>query len=100
MKPLNEAGFADYLECPFCDGSSHHIIRIGTELSPDGDETVMYVGTSLVFERVSSERRSALRIDLYGECGHYWSLIFQQHKGTIFVYARPLEAPPCTLEQW
>jgi hypothetical protein len=100
MKAIIDQSCDDYLECPFCDGNYHHIIRVGTELSPDGDETVMYAGTSLLFERTSSERRSALRIDFHGECGHYWTLIFQQHKGTIFVCARPLERPPCTLDEW
>ena len=100
MKAIVDQSYDDYLECPFCDGNYHHIIRVGTELSPDGDETVMYAGTSLLFERISSERRSALRIDFRGECGHYWTLIFQQHKGTIFIYARPLERPPCTLDEW
>jgi hypothetical protein len=71
--------------CPVCDGGYNHIKRVGTELDPTGDETEIYPGTSLVFERRSGERRSALRIEIEGECGHSWKLILQQHKGIISI---------------
>jgi hypothetical protein len=77
------------LECPVCGGVYHHIAKVGTELDPEcGDEARIYLGTSLIFERASGERRSALRIDFQGECGHDWTLLFQQHKGQITVYKR------------
>jgi hypothetical protein len=76
------------LVCPLCGFDYNHIKRVGTELDPEGDETVIYAGTSLVFERTTGERRSAVRIDLDGECGHSWSLILQQHKGRIEIETR------------
>jgi hypothetical protein len=83
-----------FLLCPCCqDGHYQHIIRVGTELDPDGDETQIYRGTSRVFETGNGERRSSLRIDLAGECGHYWSLILNQHKGTIGIWARVTDDP-------
>jgi len=76
------------LECPVCQESCHHVKCVGTELDPEGDETVVYPGTAIVFERRTGERRSAVRVDFTGECGHDWSLILQQHKGVMYVYAR------------
>jgi hypothetical protein len=98
FKPI-DSPYQQLLECPFCDGTYHHVARVGTELSPEGDELEVYEGTSLVFERKSSNRRSAVRIDFVGECGHYWSLILQQHKGVMRVYARERETPPCPPEE-
>jgi hypothetical protein len=86
--PLKDSKLGQYLECPVCEETSHHIKCVGTELDPSGDETTLYPGTAIVFERATGERRSAVRIDLSGECGHDWSLILQQHKGMIQVYAR------------
>ena len=80
--------FHRLLERPFCDAAYHHVFRVGTELDPDEGELSIYEGTSLVFERESGERRSALRIDFEGECGHNWTLLFQQHKGFIYVSTR------------
>jgi hypothetical protein len=76
-------------------------MRVGTELDPSGDEIEVYDGTSLVFERQDrGERRSAVRIDFRGECGHFWSLILQQHKGVMEVYARAMDAPPRHRDEW
>ena len=45
-----------------------------------------YAGTIMVED---AGRRAAARIDMWCECGgHLWSLILQQHKGTIYAYAR------------
>jgi hypothetical protein len=73
------------LLCPVCgeDERYQHISRVGTELDPDCDETQIYRGTSKVFEVQSGKRRSSLRIDLSGECGHDWSLILNQHKALL-----------------
>jgi hypothetical protein len=54
-------------------------------------------GMSLVFECESGERRSALRIDFEGECGHNWTLLLQQRKGKIFVTTRILGELPVEL---
>jgi len=96
MKPFVSEGFSYgdkiVIQCPFCDLDYHKIIRVGTELDNEyGDEAEIYKGTSLVIERNTGERRSALRIDLQGECGHSWSLILQQHKGVIAIFARELK---------
>jgi hypothetical protein len=88
------------IQCPFCDNTYHHVARVGTELDPSGDEIEVYEGTSLVFERQSTERRSAVRVDFRGECGHFWSLILQQHKGVMEVYARAMEAPLRNRDEW
>jgi hypothetical protein len=92
---LNETSkkFVNLLEdnrliCPVCSFTYNHVQKVGTELDPGGDETCIYAGTSLVFERHTGERRSAVRIDIMGECGHNWSLILQQHKGEIYVHLR------------
>lgn len=78
----------DELICPICEFNYAHIKCVGTERDPNGDQARIYSGTSLVFERATGERRSAVRIDLIGECGHEWSLILQQHKGNIDVKTR------------
>jgi hypothetical protein len=79
------------LICPLCnpgDGINNHVRSVATEFAPDADEAQIYRGTVLCCVRQSSERRSALRIDFDGECGHRWTLIFQQHKGRIYVSYR------------
>jgi hypothetical protein len=82
------------LECPVCGEDYHHIAKVGTELDPDwGDEAKIIPGTSLVFERNTRERHSALRVDFEGECGHNWVLILQQHKGQIFISTRLSSSP-------
>jgi len=99
MKPVG-SDEQESLECPFCEGVYHHVLRVGTELDPDEDEISLYEGTNLIFDRHSSERRSAVRIDFRGECGHYWSLILQQHKGMMTLYSRALDNPPVSPEDW
>jgi hypothetical protein len=86
--------------CPECGINYHHIMRVGTELDPNEDEISVYEGTSLIFERHSGERRSALRTDFEGECGHYWSLILQQYKGRINVSTRQIDSPPVDVSDW
>ena len=108
---INEVGIAcvrpttdqmhQLIQCPFCDGTYHHVMRVGTELDPSEDEITIYEGTDLIFNRLdSAERRSAVRIDFHGECGHYWSLILQQHKGMMEFYARRMEPPPLSVDAW
>lgn len=100
MKPTTDQNQEEPIECPICGGGYNHVIRVGTELDPSGDEIKVYEGTALVFERESSERHSAVRIDFDGECGHSWSLILQQHKGMMSIHARLIENAPIPVEDW
>jgi hypothetical protein len=101
MKPTTDDISSPLLECPFCDCAHHHVERVGTELDPSDDKALICNGTSLVFERSSKDgHQSAVRIDFRGICGHRWSLILQQYKGVMKVYARAIETPPRTREEW
>ena len=72
------------LQCPVCDFGSSHIGRVFTRLGEDDYETRVYEGTK-TFEQGGYKRRSAVVIELYGECCHRWNLVIQQHKGNNYV---------------
>lgn len=82
------------LRCPVCGGDYGHVKRVVTEIDPKGDENTVapYSGTAIV-EFPNGSRRPAVRIDIEGECGHDWSLLIQQDKGTLLVQARAGDDP-------
>jgi hypothetical protein len=76
--------------CPFCREDYNHVAKVVSERGPHADEADKpYSGTIMVEDARNAGRRAAARIDMWCECGgHLWSLILQQHKGTIYAYAR------------
>jgi hypothetical protein len=61
--PLKDSKLEEYLQCPVCEEPHHHVKCVGTELDPTGDETWVYPGTTIVFERSTGERLQALSQD-------------------------------------
>ena len=87
------------LTCPVCGDGNHHVELVSTERSADADEAHMYPGTSIEVVEGKSWRRSAVRIDIRGECGHCWTLLIQQHKGALFLIARTPEGLPTHIDR-
>lgn len=79
------------LLCPACGFNYSHIRKAYTELGSDEDEAVIYEGT-LMGGRTTS-RRSALVIEIEGECEHQWKIRIQQHKGNNFVEVETFDRP-------
>jgi hypothetical protein len=79
--------------CPECGQENSHIREAYSLIGRDpGEAGPPYQGT--VAKGPTGERRNALAIVFDGECGHAWRLIFQQHKGTDYVYVEPVEPLP------
>lgn len=78
----------DVILCPACGYEYSHIQRAGTKLGTDKYEARVYEGTEAL--GCVGWRRSALVVELKGECGHQWALVIQQHKGINYVR---VEAP-------
>jgi hypothetical protein len=77
------------LVCPECGDTYSHVRRVGTLLGSDAVEARVYPGSATI--GTTALRRSALAIELDGECGHSWRLLVQQHKGENFLGAQALE---------
>jgi hypothetical protein len=74
------------LLCPVCGFDCSHITRVGTLLGSDEREATVYNGTIII--GTTGYRRSAVAIEVDGECGHRWTIVIQQHKGTNYVSVR------------
>jgi hypothetical protein len=81
---------AQCLPCPVCGMRYGHVRHVATEIDPGGDENGEdpYSGTSETIEHKTGYRRPAVRINIEGECGHNWTLLIQQHKGSLVLHAR------------
>ncbi len=86
-----EYGGDPTLLCPKCGQDCSHIRRVFTRFGSDQSEARVYEGTQ-VLEASRGERRSALVIQIDGECGHSWNLVIQQHKGINYVTTEPIPA--------
>jgi hypothetical protein len=88
MKPV-ELSEESILCCPHCGFDYNHIQMVYTRMGCDEAEACIYQGTSLVepAKQLSEGgyRRSAVVIEIEGECGHRWNLVIQQHKGNLFM---------------
>lgn len=71
------------LICPECGGNYSHVNQVFTRPGSDPGEATVYEGT--VAGEGAAGRRSALVIELDGECQHSWRIVIQQHKGNNFV---------------
>lgn len=80
--PLS-VGEDDAILCPACRDMYSHIRRVYTRMGSDPHEAVVYEGT--VASDTTGSRRSALVVEIDGECGHSWNLVIQQHKGNNYV---------------
>ena len=73
--------------CPVCGYSNTHVSEAYTRLGNDEYEGGRpYTGT--VAKGVAGFRRDGLVVEIWGECGHTFQFILQQHKGFTFVLYR------------
>lgn len=85
------------LLCPNCGHNFSHISKVFTRLGSDPLEASVYEGTAV--NGSTRSRRSALVIEIDGECGHSWRWIVQQHKGQNFLELEPIGAREGTTER-
>jgi hypothetical protein len=86
------SGGIPVLICPTCGYGFSHVQAVYTLIG--GDESGgLYRGSHLV-ARETPYRRDGLAVRVYGECGHRWDVVFQQHKGQTFVRVDVLEKDP------
>jgi hypothetical protein len=105
--PWLDVGYENTLICPLCrascdgnSGSYNHAILVAAEIDSDEHrEEAIPRGLSLCCKGENGEPRPAVRIDFGGECGHHWSLIFQQRKGNTIVSWRKAEEVWCVLKE-
>ena len=92
MKPVSAMTIASSLwdqviNCPTCGLDYTRIEEAHAQIGSDPSE---WAPPSGVHVRGKTEnRRSALVIQVNGECDHKWVIVFQQHKGQTFVYQEP-----------
>lgn len=78
------------MQCPACGYDYVHHGNVKVFTRPDGEDGVTVVLTpGDPREHVSaynpSDRRDAIRMYMWGECGHDWTLDLIQHKGQTFL---------------
>jgi hypothetical protein len=80
------------LRCPVCGAESTHTVGAYTRVGSDDGEAEVYRWTQAV--GTTSERRSALVVELRCEEQHRFGIAFQQHKGRTFVATESLPDDP------
>ena len=78
------------LTCPVCNHEFSHVGAVYTLLGGD-ESSGLYRGSHLV-ARETPYRRDALAVRVGGECGHFWDVVLQQHKGQTFIRVDVLES--------
>jgi hypothetical protein len=86
----NEHWGYPHLSCPICGMNDAHVVsaygRTGVDKAESGKG---YLGVET--RGRTNDRRDALSIGVEGECGHNFNIVFQQHKGTEFLYVEVLK---------
>jgi len=85
-------GGAHLVTCPLCGGDYTHHDRTAVFDRTAGEDTEVQVYTlpgmpQAALRNNPSSRRGAVRIELWGECGHTWYLDIAQHKGRTLISA-------------
>lgn len=90
---VGAGGSFSTLLCPVCGGDYTHVRSAHTAFGVDEYESgTPYKGTRARGVR-KGWRRDALVIGVWGECGHAFQVVFQQHKGNTFLFVRRLPDP-------
>jgi hypothetical protein len=85
-------GGGSLLRCPVCGVESTHTVGAYTRVGSDDGEAEVYRWTQAV--GTTSERRSALVVELRCEEQHRFGIVFQQHKGQTFLATESLSDYP------
>ncbi|SRR6266699_5883273 len=81
-RPVGLTGYA-VMQCPKCKFEFSHTMSAGTIMGSSSAEAEVISGTQII--DTTPLNRSALVVKFEGECGHVWSITFQQHEGQTFV---------------
>lgn len=89
MKSINpdmNAMFSDsVMRCPVCGCQFVHA-QSGCVLKGNDGEGECWDGTAgLPVQGTGESRRGSITLDFFGECGHRFTLGFQQHEGVTFL---------------
>jgi len=71
------------LTCPICGFDYSHIQNVFTLMGEDEHEAEVFPGTRIGGK--TDDYRSALAIEIEGECCHTWRLVIQQYKGVNYL---------------
>jgi len=94
MNPVSAMTIAAYpwdqvINCPTCGYDYTHIKEAHARIGSDPAEWSPPLGVQV--HGKTENRRSALVIQVTGECDHKWEIVFQQHKGQTFVHQKPCD---------
>jgi hypothetical protein len=80
------------IRCPDCGATSFHLGPVGVEQASSVTwiGRTPHVGRSIQYAHPDMDG-SVVRLDLIGECGHDFQLVFQYHDGRTVVFLCPYD---------